>query len=212
MIDLLVDSLTLNGGLENAIESAIMTEVLHSTSSHQQIPHQNLLSSQAIKEIQAKKIEQDSEQNDKVAQNSGSNEDSFPILTLVEQLLKTTSSISISRLKCLNAQQMISMNSFPEKDDSKRYAANSVGSTTIPALCQEKSSPTIALLIKFQRLLFHRLMHLQNEYRTDKKSDVAGKNYRFNNSFFRSFFIIILTCSFIHEFHRNNVRGRVTVK
>ena len=183
MIDLLVSSLTADGGIETALEAAIQLELqdlldsenkaifLQRSKSLQTQPddpleHENLMSDEAIRELQAKKVHTFPPETVKPEISGPAtdvikspDEHKIPLLNLVKQLLKNASSVTMARLTGLLNPSPNSQNTQHLSNGIGGYSNNSSFSSL------DRSSPSVLLLLKFQRLLFSRLVSITSEIR-----------------------------------------------
>jgi len=163
MADLLVSTLTGDGELEAALENAIIeeTEVIRQSreESEQALPHENLMSDEAIQELQTKREESEREKEEwrHSGKGSGSPIPLIPLLSLVKQLLKTGSGVTLSRINGLPSSSFLSSPENPQTVHDM--------SSESSLLTMDRSSPSTYLLLKFQRLLFSRILSMQNKLR-----------------------------------------------
>ena len=176
MIDLLVCSLTADGGLENALESAVkveMGELEENQRKCKNIPtpplfrfeHENLMSEEAIRELQAKndkkiKSGPDGDANDE--------EGGIPLLTLLRQLLKNSAAGTAVQIQNLanNATTMSSTTTNTAVTGSRsRFPVQNMQMSDSEITRRKDKSPSLLLLLRFQRLLFSHILYIQNQIR-----------------------------------------------
>jgi E3 ubiquitin-protein ligase HERC2 len=196
MIDLLVSSLTADGGIETALEAAIDVEVRDLLESQAKVKllttaksfncpleHENLMSDEAIREVQAKRVHSSHSPPSKpeiaetTAGKKSPDDQGIPLLNLVKQLLKNASGITVARLSALSTSVPVSQTT--QQQSSGNFMKTSQNSA-FPSL-EKSSSPSVLLLLKFQRLLFSRLVTLQERVRSGDFSNgkIYGINVRF---------------------------------
>ncbi|CAG7818352.1 unnamed protein product [Allacma fusca] len=170
MIDLLVSSLTADGGLENALDSAIKVEIseleesqrkneaLSTSSPLYRLEHENLMSEEAIREVQAKKGKDLKSQVD-----SEGAEQAIPLLTLLRQLLKNSTANTVAQIQSFGNQSTTS--TAGTTGTSPLTAKHQTQNSPIPSECKKEKSPSLLLLLRFQRLLFSRIICVQNQIR-----------------------------------------------
>lgn len=159
MIDLLVSSLTGDGELEAAFDNTVAEEI-DELRRQKEVPtkrvesdvleHENLMSAEAV-QAKREELARRTKSNDS---GKGSPAQLIPLLSLVKQLLKTGSDGTLNRLNGLPTSFFVSTpESSPAQDMSMSPSS---------VLRMDKSSPSISLLLKFQRLLISRLLAMQN--------------------------------------------------
>jgi E3 ubiquitin-protein ligase HERC2 len=210
MTDLLVSSLTADGGLENALETAIKFEVedseKRSSCTHGRVSpfaddyHQRWLSEQAQQEIEAKRTSTEQKRDVQDAHTSESGDHGLSLLNLIHQLLKSSGAVTLSQLNELpanlnilcSANNTASTSVMTKVVQSSSSLGGTLGAPTtsscsgygsleypaivskhVPSANMSDRSPSLSLLLRFQRLIVSRIFSVQNNLRTG--GDVDGK-------------------------------------
>ena len=153
MTDLLVSSLMADGGLKTALVAAILVEVKEmeevaekaqddKTDQDKPCTGETLMTEQAQMESESKRAAQATTWEDRRS--------SIPLLYLVRQLLRTSTSITLSSLTAIG---------------SEGYQGPRAGTT----------SPSLALLLKFQRLLVAELYSSATDYGGDCEQEARTR-------------------------------------
>ena len=172
-----MSSLTADGGVENALDTAIKVEIEEleesqrknkniSSSPLYRLEHENLMSEEAIREVQAKKgNELKSSQIDELDES----EQVIPLLSLLKQLLKNSTATTLAQLQSFSPYPVQSTNSVGHQPSTNNSFSSSKYNNSLQSDIdtprKESKSPSLLLLLKFQRLLFSRILSIQNQIR-----------------------------------------------
>jgi E3 ubiquitin-protein ligase HERC2 len=160
MTDLLVSSLMADGGLRTALQAAIRMEIkeLEEVAEKPSYSEEELLTEQAQLEAETKRAAAVSAcwEDDRAA--------SIPLLYLVRQLMKNSAAQSLARLNALLFSAEISASSL--------NAASLLLSTSNNAAAAE--SPSLRLLVKFQRLLMAELYAASSGEEEEEEGHLSG--------------------------------------
>jgi len=207
MTDLLVSSLTADGGLDNALETAIKFEVegsekvskgRRSSFFHSMEHSHQWLTEQAQQEVEAKYTSlsiEPKQLNDLQSNSNGVEDHSLPLLNLINQLLKSSSAVTTAQLsdlpaeshyshigtsRCTSVGTKTSQNASCTSNhlNCNQYSSCSgYGSLDCPTAVVSKTlnnndrSPSLSLLLRFQRLLFSRIISIQNNLKFETNTD-----------------------------------------
>ncbi|KAH6936919.1 hypothetical protein HPB50_024082 [Hyalomma asiaticum] len=196
MTDLLVGSLMADGGLESSLQTAIKVEIQDiedamekETMSDRQLSKEMTSSGEQLMSDQAV-LESETKRSQVVSEDASA---AIPLLHLVKQLLRNTAVQAMAKLQSF----------FPESASS---GPQTTGCSLKLNLDQKERSPSLDLLLRFQRLLLCQL-YPREEQASSSTSTVTGRTLKTVNRIVRAF----KSCRRIKDAPRKP-RSRVTTE
>ncbi|XP_076028585.1 E3 ubiquitin-protein ligase HERC2 isoform X2 [Oratosquilla oratoria] len=185
MIDLLVSSLMADGGLEMALQAAIKFEVQEVELSEKNRASQ-LGSIGMERSGTASNSPRKNPRTEATAARSRSCDNTLaedqtstlPLLHLVRQLLRNASTQTLMRLQAIAPENMSMISSAVLLDSNERQGST-VGPSEGVGSNQGDRSPSMLLLLRFQRLLISQLFPLENnsQNHAEQESEVEGAGW-----------------------------------
>lgn len=205
MADLLVFSLTADGGLENALETAINMEMssqektANNFKNSRQMKNSDfvdrnssigseLISEQARLEMQTKRTAEEKKlENEKSLKDQQQpQQQPIALLNLVKKLLRTSTSMTIAQLNNSNSSGAPSSENSPPVNSLNSSNSNcppfSTTSKPVEHITQKyatitERSPSLSLLLRFQRLLISRIVSIQTQLKNGELIEGACTTY-----------------------------------